>query len=62
MGFIEIKYGDGNFINNNFENSLFEFLFIVFLFFGSKSSDVLEFRKIFELVVVVFVVKNIIIE
>ncbi|OOM16461.1 FadR/GntR family transcriptional regulator [Clostridium saccharobutylicum] len=59
LGLIETKHGDGNFINNNFENSLLEPLSIVFLLFGSKSSDVLEFRKILEPVAAALAAKNI---
>lgn len=59
LGLIETKHGDGNFINNNFENSLLEPLSIVFLLLGSKSSDVLEFRKILEPVTAALAAKNI---
>jgi DNA-binding FadR family transcriptional regulator len=48
LGLIETRHGDGNFINSNFENNLLEPLSIVFLLLGSKSSDVLELRKIIE--------------
>ena len=48
LGLIESKHGEGNFINENFENSLLEPLSIVFLLLGSKSGDVLELRKIIE--------------
>ncbi len=48
VGLIETRHGDGNFINDNFENSLLEPLSIVFMLLGSKSSDVLELRKIIE--------------
>lgn len=48
LGLIETRHGDGNFINDNFENNLLEPLSIVFLLLGSKSSDVLELRKIIE--------------
>lgn len=48
LGLIESKHGEGSFINNNFENSLLEPLSILFLLLGSKSSDVLELRKVIE--------------
>lgn len=48
IGLIESKHGGGNYINGNFENSLFEPLSIMFLLLGSKSEDVLELRKMIE--------------
>ena len=48
LGLIESKHGEGNFINENFENSLLEPLSIVFLLLGSKNEDVLELRKVIE--------------
>lgn len=48
LGLIESKHGGGNYIKENFEDSLLEPLSIVFLLLGSKSKDVLELRKIIE--------------
>lgn len=59
LGLIESKHGEGNFINENFENSLLEPLSIVFLLLGSKSGDVLELRKIIEPETAVLAAKNI---
>lgn len=60
LGLIESKHGEGNFINENFENSLLEPLSIVFLLLGSKSEDVLELRKIIEPQIAALAAKNII--
>ena len=59
LGLIESKHGEGNFINENFENSLLEPLSIVFLLLGSKSQDVLELRKIIEPETATIAAKNI---
>lgn len=59
LGLIESKHGEGNFINENFENSLLEPLSIVFLLLGSKSGDVLDLRKIIEPETAVLAAKNI---
>lgn len=59
LGLIESKHGEGNFINENFENSLLEPLSIVFLLLGSKSEDVLELRKIIEPETAAIAAKNI---
>lgn len=59
LGLIESKHGEGNFINENFENSLLEPLSIVFLLLGSKSDDVLELRKIIEPETAAIAAKNI---
>jgi len=59
LGLIETKHGEGNFINENFENSLLEPLSTVFLLLGSKSESVLELRKIIEPETAVIAAKNI---
>ncbi|MBN7576240.1 FadR family transcriptional regulator [Clostridium sp. 2-1] len=59
LGLIESKHGEGNFINEKFENSLLEPLSIVFLLLGSKSEDVLELRKIIEPETAAIAAKNI---
>jgi len=59
LGLIETKHGEGNFINENFENSLLEPLSIVFLLLGSKSEDVLELRKVIEPETAALAAKNI---
>jgi len=59
LGLIETKHGEGNFINENFENSLLEPLSTVFLLLGSKSESVLELRKIIEPETAVLAAKNI---
>lgn len=48
LGLIESRHGEGNFINQNFRNSLLEPLSIVFLLLGSNSENVYELRKIIE--------------
>ena len=59
LGLIESKHGEGNFINENFENSLLEPLSIVFLLLGSKSEDVFELRKVIEPETAALAAKNI---
>lgn len=59
FGFIESKHGEGNFINNNLENSFLEPLSIIFLLLGSKPEEVLELRKIIEPEIVALAAKNI---
>ena len=48
LGLIESKHGEGNFIKENFEDSLLEPLSIVFLLLGSKNEEVLELRRVIE--------------
>lgn len=62
LGLIQTKHGGGNFINENFENSLLEPLSIVFLLLGGKRSDVLELRKIIEPETAALAAKNITVE
>lgn len=59
LGLIESRHGEGNFINENFENSLLEPLSIVFLLLGSKSENILELRKIIEPETAALAAKNI---
>lgn len=59
LGLIQSKHGGGNFINDNFENSLLEPLSIIFLLLGSKSKDVIEIRKIIEPETAALAAKNI---
>jgi GntR family transcriptional regulator, transcriptional repressor for pyruvate dehydrogenase complex len=48
LGLIECRQGEGNFIKDNFENSLLESLSMMFMLHGSNPTEVLEFRKIIE--------------
>lgn len=48
IGLVECKQGGGNFIKENFENSLFEPLSIMFVLQNSKPEEILELRKIIE--------------
>ena len=59
LGLIESKHGEGNFINENIQNSLLEPLSIVFLLLGSKSEDILELRKVIEPETAALAAKNI---
>lgn len=59
LGLIESKHGEGNFIKDNFEDSLIEPLSIVFLLLGSRSGDVLELRKVIEPETAALAAKNI---
>lgn len=59
LGLVEARHGEGNFINDNLENSLLEPLSIVFLLLGSKSEEILELRKILEPETAAIAAKNI---
>lgn len=49
IGLIECRQGEGNFIKDNFENSLFEPLSIMYLLGESKPLEILEVRRIIEI-------------
>ncbi|WP_238918523.1 FadR/GntR family transcriptional regulator [Clostridium sp. YIM B02555] len=59
LGLIESKHGEGNFIKENFEDSLLEPLSIVFLLLGSKDEEVLELRRVIEPEIAALAAKNI---
>lgn len=48
MGLIECRQGEGNFIRQNFENTLLEPISIMFMLQESNPEEVLEVRKIIE--------------
>lgn len=48
IGLIECRQGEGNYIRNNVENSLFEPLSIMFMLQESTPSEIIEIRKILE--------------
>lgn len=48
IGLIECKQGEGNYIRENFENSLFEPLSIMFMLQESSPEEIIEVRKIIE--------------
>ncbi|HBC96528.1 MAG TPA: FadR family transcriptional regulator [Clostridium sp.] len=48
MGLIESRQGEGNFIRENFENTLFEPLSVMFMLQGGKPDEIMEVRKIIE--------------
>lgn len=48
IGLIECRQGEGNFINSDFQNSLFEPLSIMFMLQESSPSEIVELRKIIE--------------
>ncbi|MDP4146131.1 MAG: FadR/GntR family transcriptional regulator [Bacillota bacterium] len=59
LGLIEARHGEGNFINDNFEDNLLEPLSIVFMLLGSKAEEILELRKIMEPQIAALAAKNI---
>lgn len=59
LGLIEVRHGEGNYIKDNFEDSLLEPLSIVFLLLGSKTCEILELRKIIEPETAALAAKNI---
>ncbi|MCW6091050.1 FadR/GntR family transcriptional regulator [Clostridium sporogenes] len=48
VGLIKCKQGEGNFIRDNFDNSLFEPLSLVFMLEKSNKEDIIEVRGIIE--------------
>lgn len=48
IGLVESRQGEGNFIRENFQDSLFEPLSMMFLLEESKPKDILELRRIVE--------------
>ncbi|MFD3156364.1 FadR/GntR family transcriptional regulator [Haloimpatiens sp. FM7330] len=48
IGLIECRHGEGNFIRESFEDSLFQPLSIMFMLQESRPSEILELRKIIE--------------
>lgn len=59
FGLIQSRHGEGNFINDNFENSFLEPLSIIFLLLGSKTEDILQLRQIIEPETAALAAKNI---
>jgi GntR family transcriptional repressor for pyruvate dehydrogenase complex len=49
IGLVECKQGEGNFIKESFENSLFEPLSIMFMLQESSPEEILELRKVIEI-------------
>ncbi|WMJ80852.1 FadR/GntR family transcriptional regulator [Clostridium sp. MB40-C1] len=48
IGLISCRQGEGNFVKENFDNSLFEPLSIMFMLNQSKPSEVFELRRVIE--------------
>ncbi len=48
IGLIEVRQGEGSFITQNFEQSLFQPLSIMFVLQNSKPEEIIELRKIIE--------------
>lgn len=48
IGLIDSRQGEGNFIKQSFEDSLFEPLSIIFMLQGGKTEEIMEVRKIIE--------------
>lgn len=59
LGIIECRMGEGNFINDNFENSLLEPLSMTFMLHGSKTDEILDIRKFIEPGTAALAAKNI---
>lgn len=49
IGLIESKQGEGNFIRENFDNTLFEPLSIMFMLNDCKIEEIFELRKVIEI-------------
>ncbi|MDF2879732.1 MAG: GntR domain protein [Clostridiaceae bacterium] len=49
IGLVECNQGEGNFIKESFENSLFEPLSIMFMLQESSPEEILELRKVIEI-------------
>ncbi|OAA92155.1 FadR/GntR family transcriptional regulator [Clostridium ljungdahlii] len=48
IGLIDSRQGEGNFIKQSFEDSLFEPLSIIFMLQGGKPEEIMEVRKVIE--------------
>lgn len=59
LGIIECRQGEGNFIKDNFEDSLLEPLSMTFMLHGSKTDEILELRKMIEPETAALAAKNI---
>ncbi len=59
LGIVECRQGEGNYIKENFEDSLLEPLSITFMLHGSKTNEILELRKIIEPETAALAAKNI---
>lgn len=57
IGLLDCRQGEGNFIKENFENSLFEPLSIMFMLNKSKPQEVFELRTIIEVETVALAAK-----
>jgi len=49
IGVIEVRQGDGSFIRESFEESLFEPLSLIFILQQSKPREIIELRRVIEL-------------
>ncbi|MCT8975014.1 FadR family transcriptional regulator [Clostridium sp. CX1] len=59
LGIVECKIGEGNFIKDNFEDSLLEPLSMTFMLHGSKTDEILDLRKFIEPGMAALAAKNI---
>lgn len=59
LGIIECKMGEGNFVKDNFEDSLLEPLSMTFMLHGSKTDEILDIRKFIEPGTAALAAKNI---
>ena len=59
LGIIECRQGEGNFIKESFEDSLLEPISMTFMLHGSKTNEILEWRKIIEPETAALAAKNI---
>jgi Transcriptional regulators len=59
LGIIECKIGEGNYIKDNFEDSLLEPLSMTFMLHGSKTDEILDIRKFIEPGTAALAAKNI---
>lgn len=59
VGLVESRQGEGNFIQENFENSLFQPLSVMFMLQESKPEEILELRTILEVQTAALAAENI---
>lgn len=59
IGLIDSRQGEGNFIKQSFEDSLFEPLSIIFMLQGGKPEEIMEVRKIIEIATAAIAAKKI---
>lgn len=59
IGIVESRQGEGNFIRNSFQDTLFEPLSIMFMLNGCKLKEIFELRKVIEIETAALAAENV---